>query len=417
MSEKFYGLLGRTLGHSYSPEIHALLGNPDYRLFEREPEDLAGLVQSEDLGGLNVTIPYKKDVIPFCDSVSDNVREIGAANTLVRRSGNLMAFNTDMTGFLSMVQSAGLNVAGQKCLVLGSGGASLAVKAALKHLGAADIITISRGGPDNYENLDRHADAGILVNTTPVGMFPNCPESPVSLDAFPALQGVLDVVYNPSLTGLLLDAEERGIPGAGGLVMLVAQAIAAHELFFGLRDDDRQPVDAQKAAELTHKLRCDAENIILCGMPGSGKSSVAYALSDMTGRPVIDTDEQIVEMVGKSIPEIFAEDGEEVFRKLETKVIELAGKQSGSILSLGGGAVLYQRNYPLLHQNGRIYRLIRPLELLAMDGRPLSKDLPTLRKMAAEREPYYDSFSDMDVENTGTVEETAEKIFLDFTSF
>ncbi len=410
MEDRIYGLLGRKLGHSYSPAIHAQLGDAAYRCIELEPDQLGEFLKRDDIGGLNVTIPYKRDVLPFCTWTSESVRQIGAANTLVKRDGKLYAYNTDKPGFREMPRRSGISVEEAKVLVLGSGGASLAVKAGLSSMGAAQIITISRSGENNYDNISRHYDADVIVNTTPVGMCPKCIQSPLSLQGFRNLRGVLDVVYNPARTGLMLQAEELGIPHASGLTMLVAQAIRSHEIFFDTEVPD------EMTDSILRTLRSDSFNIILAGMPGCGKTTVAGELGRLTGREVIDMDEEVVKAAGKSIPDIFQDDGEKVFRDMESEQIARFGAMSGKILSLGGGAVLREENYAPLHQNGRIYFLQRDLSLLGMDGRPLSKDAATLENMYKERLPRYQRFADAEVENSGTPEETARTILSDFQS-
>lgn len=414
MADKFYGLLGEHLGHSFSPRIHARLGNPAYRLHELQADELQAFVRREDLGGVNVTIPYKQDVLPFVDECSPAVQAIGAANTLYRRDGKLLAENTDVLGFLYMVKQSGIPIAGKKVLVLGNGGASKAVVEGLRQLEAGEVLIVSRQGGDlplvSYDALTDHEDADVLVNTTPVGMYPHNLETPVDLSRFPNLSGVLDIIYNPLRTGLLLQAEALGIPCANGLSMLVAQAVRAHECFFDTKVDDAV------IADLTEELTRDVTNIVLIGMPGSGKSSVAKLLAEQTGREVLELDSAIEEAAGKPIPRIFAEDGEAVFRDLESECIAKAGALSGKVLSLGGGAVTKERNYLPLRQNGRIYCLKRDLSLLPMDGRPLSKDLETLKKMEAERAPLYERFADVFVDNDTTLEDAAEKILQDFHS-
>jgi len=410
MEDRIYGLLGRKLGHSYSPAIHAQLGDAAYRCIELEPDQLGEFLKRDDIGGLNVTIPYKRDVLPFCTWTSESVRQIGAANTLVKRDGKLYAYNTDKPGFMEMTRRSGISVEEAKVLVLGSGGASLAVKAGLSSMGAAQIITISRSGENNYDNISRHYDADVIVNTTPVGMCPKCIQSPLSLQGFRNLRGVLDVVYNPARTGLMLQAEELGIPHASGLTMLVAQAIRSHEIFFDTEVPD------EMTDSILRTLRSDSFNIILAGMPGCGKTTVAGELGRLTGREVIDMDEEVVKAAGKSIPDIFQDDGAKDFRDMESEQIARFGAMSGKILSLGGGAVLREENYAPLHQNGRIYFLQRDLSLLGMDGRPLSKDAATLENMYKERLPRYQRFADAEVENSGTPEETARTILSDFQS-
>ena len=281
MGEKVYGLLGRKLGHSWSAPIHAALGCADYRLIELEPEELGAFLAREDIGGLNVTIPYKRDVMAYCDVLDPMAEAIGSVNTLVRRAdGKLYGYNTDAAGFCFMAQRAGIGFAGKKTLVLGSGGASRTAAACAKKLGAREVVVISRSGENNYTNLGRHADAERIVNTTPVGMYPNNGAAAVDLTAFPACAGVLDLIYNPRRTALLLQAEELGIPCSDGLPMLVAQAKAAEEHFF-----DRTIADSENERILA-QLRREMTNLVLIGMPGSGKSAVGAALAGHAGKEV-----------------------------------------------------------------------------------------------------------------------------------
>jgi len=407
MEQKIYGLLGRKLGHSWSVPIHTALGCEGYRLIELEPEELSAFLAQENIGGLNVTIPYKLDVMPFCDEIDEAAKAIGSVNTLARRNGKLYAWNTDAAGFQWMARRAGISLAGRKVLVLGSGGASRTAVAVCRSAGAREVIVISRSGEHNYENLSRHADAEIIVNTTPVGMYPKTGESPVDLTGFPACQGVLDVVYNPRRTALLLQAEELGIPCSDGLPMLVAQAKAAEEHFFehSIPDSENERILA--------RLRQETTNIVLIGMPGCGKTTVGQALARLTGREAVDIDQRIVEKAGCSIPEIFAAEGEAGFRALEREVTAEVGKGAGKIILTGGGVVKDPRNYASLHQNGRIYHLIRDLDLLPTDGRPLSQGAD-LAAMWAERKSMYQRFRDVMIENIGTVEETAAAIWRDF---
>lgn len=397
------GLLGGKLGHSYSPQIHAQLGNYTYGLFEKAPEELEDFLKNGDFTGLNVTIPYKKAVLPYCSELSDTAKRLGAVNTIVRRKdGTLIGHNSDFFGFYAMVRKSGLSPAGKKCLVLGSGGASATAVSVLSELGA-QVIVISRSGPDNYANLARHKDAAILVNTTPVGMYPHVSISPVDLTLFPHLEGVLDVIYNPARTKLLLDAEQRGLVAINGLWMLVAQAKESAEWFTGEKISD--DVIPRIHAQLGRKM----ENIVLIGMPGSGKTSVAAALAKKTGRIVADADEAVVRLAGESIPEIFAAQGEAAFRALETKAIAELGMQSGLIIATGGGCVTRSENYPLLHQNGRIFCLERDISKLPTDGRPLSQ-AGKLAEMYRVRKPLYDRFADHIIDNNGSLENTVGQI-------
>ena len=397
------GLLGRKLGHSYSPQIHSHLGDYSYELFEREPEDLEDFLHHSDWTGINVTIPYKKDVIPFLDELSPVAKRLGAVNTIVRREdGTLFGHNTDYFGFRSMAAKSGIDPAGKKCLILGTGGASATARAAMEELGA-NVVVISRSGEDNYENLHRHADAAIIVNTTPVGMYPNTGKAPLDVTRFPHLEGVLDVVYNPARTQILLDAEKMGVKTMNGLWMLVGQAKEAAEYFTGTKIDDA-------VIGMIHRiLRTQMENIVLIGMPGCGKSTVGAALAEKTGKTVVDADEEIIRLAGKPIPRIFAEDGEEVFRAWETKALDALGKRSGLIIATGGGCVTRERNYPLLHQNGRLFWLQRDLEKLPTDGRPLSQ-ANKLTDMYHTRRPLYERFADVTVVNDGSLEDTLAQI-------
>ena len=408
MPEKIYGLLGRKLGHSWSAPIHAAAGNQAYRLIELEPEELPTFLARTDIGGLNVTIPYKRDVMHLCDVIDPDAQSIGSVNTLVRRAdGKLCAWNTDVSGFFYMARRAGVELRGRKVVILGSGGTSLTAQAAARACGAREIVVVSRRGANSYENLGRHADAEIVVNTTPVGMYPLAGESVVDLARFPVCQGVLDVVYNPRRTALLLQAEARGLPCSDGLPMLVFQATAAEEYFFDRKID---PAESQRILAL---LRREMENIVLIGMPGCGKSTVGTALAALTGREAVDLDEEIVKVAGKSIPAIFAQDGESAFRALERKMAEKFSRESKKILICGGGIVKDPRNYDFLHQNGRIYQLSRSLEKLPTDGRPLSQGAD-LAAMAAEREPLYRRFRDALSDNNGAPADTADSIWRDF---
>ena len=397
------GLLGRKLGHSYSPQIHGYLGDYPYVLFEKEPEELGDFLKNGDFTGLNVTMPYKKDVIPYLDVLSPAAQKLGAVNTIVRRAdGTLFGHNTDCSGFASMVRRSGLQVAGKKVLVLGSGGASNTAVAVLEELGAR-VVVISRSGENNYENLHLRADAAVIVNTTPVGMYPATGISPVDLSRFPKLEGVLDVVYNPARTQLLLDADKLGIPAENGLWMLVAQAKEAAEHFTGRSLDD------SLIAAIHRKLSVQMQNIVLIGMPGCGKSTVGGLLADQLGRPFVDADEEIVRLAGKSIPEIFAEDGEDTFRGWETQALSELGKQSGLVIATGGGCVTRDRNLPLLRQNGSIFWLKRDIQALPTDGRPLSL-ANRLADMYAVRRPLYQLFSDHSIDNNTAPQAAASAI-------
>ena len=408
MAERIYGLLGARLGHSWSVPIHAALGNDAYQLYELEPPELAPFLRREDIGGLNVTIPYKRDVMPLCDGLHPTAKAIGSVNTIVRQpDGALVGYNTDIDGFLYMAHRAGISLNGKKVVILGAGGASLTAQAASRQARAREIAVISRSGPDDYDHLDRHADAEVLVNTTPVGMFPHTGAAPVDLTRFPRCQGVLDVIYNPRRTALVLQAESLGIPCSDGLPMLVAQAKRAEEHFF------RRAIPDQENERILAQLRQETCNIVLIGMPGCGKTTVGQALAALSGREALDLDQQIVEKAGKPIPQIFAEQGEAAFRALEQEVVAEAGKLTGKLLLTGGGVVTVPENYGPLRQNGRIYHLVRDLDALPTEGRPLSQSTD-LRALWETRAPLYARFRDVVIQNSGTVQETAQEIWRDF---
>ena len=403
MENKKFGLLGRKLGHSWSPQIHAMLAGYDYRLYEVEPEGLEEFLKNTDLSGMNVTIPYKKDVVPYCTSLSHAAKRIGSVNTLVRTAGGWHGDNTDYTGFRYIVKKAGVDVAGRKTLVFGTGGASLSVIAALEDMGANPIVNVSRTGENNYGNLDRHRDAEVLVNTTPLGMYPDTGKAPVAVADFPACRAVFDVVYNPQRTAFLMEAERLGIPCAGGLGMLVAQARASAEQFAGRAFPD------EKVEEIMSTLSRQMSNIVLIGMPGCGKSMVGRNLAKALDRPFIDADREIERASQMPIPVIFDREGEEGFRKRETETLAELGKGSGAVLATGGGCVTRSENYPLLHQNGFIVWLTRDLSKLPTAGRPLSQQ-NSAKTLYAQRRDKYAAFADLVVDNDGPLEDTLNQI-------
>lgn len=404
--EKIYGLLGRRLGHSWSVPIHAACGCEGYRLIELEPEQLGDFLRREDIGGLNVTIPYKREVMQFCDILDPAAADIGSVNTLVRRGGKLYGYNTDIDGFLYMLQPAGISLRGKKVLVLGSGGASLTARAAAKQEGAREIAVLSHRDLDNCEFLN-HKDAEVLVNTTPVGMWPDLEGLSVNLRNLPAVTDVVDVIYNPGRTSLLLQAEELGLRHTGGLPMLVQQARRAEELFF-----DRSIPD-EETEKIIARLRREMTNLVLIGMPGSGKTTVGRELSRLSDRPFVDLDEEIARRNGKSIPEIFAQEGEAAFRRLEGEVLKETCARSGQVIATGGGAVLREENRAALRRTGRVYRLRRPLEDLPTAGRPLSQ-AGKLEEMERVRGPLYAAAADVEIQNDTSPEETAGRIWRDF---
>lgn len=398
------GLLGEKLGHSYSPQIHSMLADYEYKLFEKSPEELEDFLKSGEFDGLNVTIPYKKSVMPYCAELSPTAAQIGSVNTIVRRSdGSLYGDNTDAFGFENLIVHNGIEVKGKKALVLGTGGASVTAQAVLKNLGASEVVVISRKGEDNYENIAKHADAEIIANTTPVGMYPNNGKAAVDLAQFPKLSGVLDVVYNPARTALLLQAEKLCIPCAGGLYMLVSQAKRSCELFTGKSIPDSEIDRIERV--LSHQM----QNIVIIGMPGSGKTAVSAMLAERLGRKIFDTDTIVSEKAGMTIPEIFAAQGEAGFRRLETEATAEVGKLSGNIISTGGGVVTVADNYELLHQNGVIVWIERDTNKLARDGRPISLS-SDLNELYAARLPLYERFADIKADNNGDINDTVNAI-------
>ncbi len=404
-----YGLLGEKLGHSFSPLIHKKLGLTDYGLIETGRENLEKILSDDSYKGFNVTIPYKREVMELCDEISDEVNQIGCANTIVRKAdGRLCAYNTDIDGLIYVAGIAGIDFEGKKVLICGSGGTSLTAQAAAKKLGALRITVVSRTGSVTYDDLDDYADTEIIVNTTPVGMFPNNLNSAIKLERFPNCIGVIDAIYNPRRTALIMEAQERGIPCTDGLPMLVYQAKRAEELFLSKRIPDSE------AERVLREIRIESGNIILIGMPGSGKSSVAELIARQTGRKFIDIDKEIVKTVGKSISAIFADDGEDVFRVYEREETEKAGKLTGVVIATGGGIVKDFKNFAPLHQNGRIYYLRRDLNELDTEGRPLSKDMETLKQLQKEREPLYCGFADAEIWNNTTPDEAAQRIWEDY---
>lgn len=396
-----YGLIGEKLGHSYSCQVHRALGNPDYVLKEIAPDALGDFLRARDFAGLNVTIPYKQAVIPYVDALTDTAREVGAVNTLYfDASGALWGDNTDVYGFCTMLE--GIDVRGKKALVLGSGGTSHTACYALRALGAGDCIVVSRRGAVNYENVySLHADAEVIVNATPVGMFPNNGARPIDIRRFPRLCAVADVIYNPARTALLQDADALGIPRAGGLSMLVAQAARSVERFSGraLGEEAWRGALRQVAASL--------RGVALVGMPGCGKSTIAQAVAQELGRACVDLDAEIEREAGKSIPEIFAQDGEEAFRAAETRAARQFSREN-AVLATGGGCVLRAENAQALRANSLVVWLKRAIDQLPREGRPLS--VGNLYEMEQKRAPYYRAASDVQIENQGSVEEVAAAV-------
>ncbi|MBR7020154.1 MAG: AAA family ATPase [Lachnospiraceae bacterium] len=404
-----YGLIGEKLGHSFSREIHKRLCGYDYELRELRPDEVEEFLVKREFRGINVTIPYKETVIPYLDEIDEAARQIGAVNTVVNRSGKLFGYNTDYTGMRELMLREGIDPAGKKVLVLGSGGTSKTAMTVAKSLGAETILRVSRTKRDNcitYEEARKiHSDAQIIINATPVGMYPNGDACPIDIEAFPNLTGVVDAIYNPLRTKLVLAAKAHGITAAGGLYMLVGQAAAAAEHFTGEKGD---PTDVER---VYRELLSEKENLILTGMPGVGKTTIGKILAKRLGREFVDCDDVIVGKAGCDIPTIFAEQGEKAFRDLETEVIRELSATGGKVIAPGGGAILRPENVASLKSNGRIIFLDRPLSsITATEGRPLSANREALEARYRERYPIYCATCDAHVEIDGTVGETADAV-------
>ena len=410
MNEQFsYGCIGEHLPHSFSVDIHAEIGGYSYTLKELAPQELPTFLAEKPFRGINVTIPYKQAVIPFLDGIDETAEAIGAVNTIINRDGKLYGYNTDLFGLTRLIRRTGLSLEGKKVLILGTGGTSRTASFTAKQLGARQVIRVSRTareGALSYGDVLRdHTDAEIILNTTPSGMFPHLEEQPIFLKSFHCLEGVVDAIYNPLRSRLVLDARSRGIPAEGGLYMLVAQAVRASELFLDTKYPD-ELTDRVFETILRRK-----ENIVLIGMPGSGKSSVGKILHEKTGLPFIDTDQEIVMNAGKPIASIFRENGEKDFRDLESTVILDYARRGGQIISTGGGAVLRAENVAALRMNSRLYWLDRnPSSLLPTDDRPLADTEEKMKQLYIEREPVYRAAADEIISADGTPEDTAEAI-------
>lgn len=408
-----YGLIGEHLPHSFSKEIHEKLASYTYELHELRPDELDAFMRAKEFRAINVTIPYKQDVIPYLDEISDSAKEIGAVNTIVNRDGRLCGYNTDYLGMAALIRKIGLELTGKTVLVLGTGGTSHTAQYVAKSLGAAEVHTVSRSGRDGsltYEQAAQtYSGAQIILNTTPAGMFPNPDAQAIDLSPFLALEGVVDVVYNPLRTQLVLQAQGYGAPAEGGLYMLVGQAVAAVEIFLD------QPLPADALDKVFHEVKVSKENIVLTGMPGSGKSTVGQLLAKELSREFYDTDALIVERAGMPISEIFEQRGELAFRKMEQDVIAELSQKTGCVIATGGGAVLRAQNIQHLRSNGRIYFLDRPLDdIIPTDDRPLALDREALETRYKERYLIYCSTADVTIPVCGLPDTVAKSIRKEF---
>ena len=402
--EKKCGLLGATLRHSYSKLIHKNFGDYEYGLYGVSPEEAEEKMRDGSFMGLNVTIPYKELAYSVCDERDPAAERAKSVNTVVHRGGKILGYNTDVFGFIGMVRRAGIELCGKKVLILGSGGTSKTAHAAAQELRAEKILTVSRSGKLNYENVYEEDDAQVIINTTPVGMYPKNGAVPIDISRFPKLEGVVDVIYNPAKTKLLFDAERLGIRHTNGLYMLAAQGFRAAEIFLG----HELPSELIEKAE--RDVRAETMNIVLIGMPGSGKSEIGKRLSERLSRALIDTDAEIEKNFAKPA-EIIENKGEDVFRGTESETARRVGAESGKIISTGGGIVLREENLESLSQNGKIYLIERDLGLLEVSGRPLSRDVGALYE--ARRDKYL-KFADVRIDNNGDIDDAVGEIVRDF---
>lgn len=403
-----YGCIGKTLQHSFSKEIHARLADYTYELIELNEDALPAFFEEKAFAAVNVTLPYKQAVIPYLDGISDVARRIGSVNTVVNRGGKLYGYNTDYYGMKALIEHAGLDLQGKKVLILGTGGTGRTAYAVVTDMGAAEVLTVSRRKTDAYityeEAVTLHTDADILINTTPVGMYPDSASQPIELAPFADLEGVVDVVYNPLCTPLVLDAKARGIKAEGGLYMLVMQAVVAVEKFLDTH------VEKDVAERVFASVLGTKQNIVLTGMPGCGKSTVGRLLH-VEGYTRIDTDAEIEKRCGCTIKELIATKGEAYFRDVETQVIRDVSAESGRILSTGGGAILREENVRYLKRNGTLFFLDAALSRLqATDDRPLSDTQDKLAQLYEQRIDRYRSTADVVVPDTITPEEAADYI-------
>ena len=414
-----YGLLGEKLPHSFSKEIHEKLGRYTYELIEVSKEDFADFAEKRDFTAINITIPYKRDIIPYLETISEQAEKIGAVNVAINENGKLHGYNTDFMGLKNLLLRAGFELAGKKVLILGYGGTSRTAHAVCEALGAKDILYVGRTARDGvitYEDAAiAHTDADFIINTTPCGMYPETDATPfdghgMSLSDFKNLSGVADVIYNPLRTKLINEAQLAGSPTATGLYMLVSQATEAAELFTG------EPVDEAVTEEIYKELLLAKQNIVLTGMPGSGKSTVGAIISEKLGRPFYDTDEEFTKKYGTPADYI-REHGEKAFRDAESEVIAaLCHDTVGSVISTGGGAILRRENIFALRGNGKIYFIDRDIEdIIPTSDRPLSSDREMLKKRYEERYPIYTGTCDAHMKNDGTAEALADRITEDFT--
>ena len=404
-----FGLLGRTLGHSFSPRIHNALGNTNYELFEREPSQLQEFFANPELQGINITFPYKVNALEACDVVDPRAERIGCVNTMVRKDGKWHGYNTDYDGFVFTLKHAGIDVSGKECIILGDGASSATVHVALEDLGAKSITHLSRKTAPLYTDAPNYYEtAQIIINCTPIGMYPHNPASLIDIMQFSKLEGVVDLIYNPRRTILLLQAEMMDVPHCDGLPFLVSQGVEAANHFQG------ESFGTKEIEQILRDMRREKENIILIGMPGVGKTTVGKAIGKEMGRTCIDVDQELAKEIG-NISKYITEQGEVAFREKEAEMIAKLGTQTGIVISTGGGCVTVPKNFAHLRQNGRIYQLTQPVEKLSTSGRVLSGGgIERLRELEETRTPMYESFAQCIVEHNRNAPETVAAILEDF---
>lgn len=404
-----YGLIGEKLGHSFSKEVHNQIGDYEYLIHEIPREDVPAFMIAKDFKGINVTIPYKETVMPFLDYIDDAAKEIGSVNTIVNKDGVLYGYNTDFIGLKNLILSTGLDLCGKKVLILGTGGTSKTSLAVSKAMKASEIVVVSRSAANgcvSYQQaVEEHSDAAVILNATPCGMFPKLEGCPIDIDNFPKLEGVVDVIYNPLRSRLVLDAQKRGLKAQGGLLMLVQQAIAAAQFFFG------KPIEQDVCDRIYRKLVGQKLNIVLAGMPGSGKTTVGKRLAQDLEMQFIDTDEEIVSRTGRTPSEIITQEGEQAFRDIEAQVCaDVAGK-THCVIATGGGAILRDENVRHLKNNGEIFFIDRNLEMIVPTGdRPLTNSMDKLKATYEKRYPIYKAIADHHIVSDNDVEHTVETI-------